>query len=145
MRAFLGILVGIVVGIAAQSALDLLASQFYPFVVRDIWDRSEMAAAMAARPTNALLLSVAGYFLGGLLGGVSGKLIWRRPATAWTPALVLAVLALIVAFGYPVPTWSMFASFVAPLLGGLIANHLVGTVSVAANPAELSETAPPEA
>jgi hypothetical protein len=100
---------------------------------------------MSARPVNALLLSIAGYGLGGLLGGVAGKSIWRRPAAAWTPALVLAAMALIIAFGYPVPAWSMFASFVAPLIGGLIANHLVATAAAVAEPADVIEPAPPEA
>jgi len=129
MRALLAIILGIVAGLVAQSAVDVLANWLYPASINNMWDRAQIAAALAARPTNALLLGAAGYFLGGLVGGGVGKLIWRRAVAAWTPAGVLAAMALAIGFGFPVPAWAMFASFVAPLIGGLIANHLIATAA----------------
>jgi hypothetical protein len=121
----LGIVIGVLAGLAAQTGMDLLANWLYPPIITDMWDRAQVAAAMAARPTNALLLGVAGYFLGGLIGGWVGKRIWRSAAAAWVPAGLLACMALVIAFGFPIPAWAMFATFAAPLIGGLIANHLV--------------------
>ena len=125
MRAFLGIVLGIVVGIALQSAADVITSLLYPTSITNMWDRAQVAEAFAARPAPALWIGVAGYFVGGLGGGLVGKLIWRRPIAAWLPAGLLALMALILAFSYPIPTWTMFATFIAPLIGGLIANHLI--------------------
>ena len=135
MRAVLAIILGIVAGLVMQSAADVLANFLYPVSIADMWDRAQIAAVLAARPTNALLLGAAGYFLGGLVGGVVGKLIWRRPAAAWVPGALLACMALAIGFGFPVPTWAMFASFLAPLIGALIANHLVKTAAPAPDPA----------
>lgn len=127
MRLVLAIVLGIVAGLVAESAVELLSNWLYPVSLGNMWDRAQLAAAMAARPTNALLLGVAAYFLGGLVGGVVGKLISRRDTAAWVPAGVLGAMALAIAFGFPVPTWTMFATFVAPLIGGLIANHLIAS------------------
>jgi hypothetical protein len=135
MRAVLAIVAGILVGFVAQSAMDVLANWLYPAAISNMWDRAQIAAAMAERPANALLLGVAGYFLGGLAGGWAGKAIWRRPAAAWVPGLVLACMALIIAFGFAIPAWAMFATFAAPLIGALFANHLVATATPAPDPA----------
>jgi hypothetical protein len=132
MRAFLGIVVGIVVGIALQSAADFVTSLLYPTSITNMWDRAQVADALAARPAAALWIGVAGYFIGGLGGGLVGKLVWRRAVAAWVPAGVLALMALILAFNYPIPTWTMFATFIASLLGGLLANHLIQPAAAAA-------------
>jgi len=141
MRAFLGIVLGMVVGLALQSAADVVTSLLYPTSITNMWDRAQVAEALAARPAAALWIGVAGYFVGGLGGGVVGKLIWRRALAAWLPAGLLALMALILAFSYPIPTWTMFATFIAPLLGGLLANHLIkaapaATATVEEPPAE---------
>lgn len=125
MRAIIGIVVGIVLGFAAQTALDLLANLLYPPPLRDMLDREQIAGALAARPTAAHLISVAGYFVGGLAGGWSGKKVTGSRAIAWVPAALLALMALAIGFSFPVPTWVTFAAFVGALVGGMIANHLV--------------------
>lgn len=125
MRAVLAIILGIIVAIAVQSGADVVTSMIYPTSITNMWDRAQVAEALAARPPAALWIGVAGYFAGGLVGGFVGKLIWRRPVAAWVPAGLLALMALVLAFSYPIPTWAMFATFLAPLIGGLIANHLI--------------------
>ena len=125
MRAALAVLVGIVLALVVQSGLDWLTSQFYPYDITNVWDRRQVSEAMASRPTPALLLTVLGYFLAALAGGVAAKRIWRRAWACWVPAGVMAAIALLIAFSYPLAEWAWFATFVAPLIGGLIANHLV--------------------
>jgi len=125
MRAFLGVVAGIILAIAAQSALDLLANYLYPPAISDMLDRVQIAAALEARPTAALLLGVAGYFLGGLIGGWAAKRLSRSRVIVWIPAALLAFMALAIGFNFPVPTWATFAAFIAALVGGMIANHLV--------------------
>ncbi len=124
MRAFLGIIAGLVAAIAVQAGLDWIASLIYPVAITDLWDRQQVSEAFASRPTGALLLSVLNYFLAGLVGGVVAKKVGRRGALAWVPAAVLAFMALVLAFNYPMPVWTWFASLAAPLIGGMIARHL---------------------
>lgn len=143
MRSFLGILAGIIVGMAVQSGVDLIANQFYPAAISDMWDRRQVAEAMAARPTGALLLSVLGYFLAGLAGCLVAKLISRRGWTTWVPAGVLAAMALLIAFNFPIPTWTAFGTFAAPLIGGLIARHIGADVDTATDGEAEPEPAPP--
>ena len=134
MRAFLGILIGLVAAIAVQAGLDWIASQIYPVAITDLWDRQQVSEAFASRPTGALLLSVLNYFLAALVGGVVAKRIARQGYAAWIPAALLALMALLIAFAYPMPAWTWFASFAAPLVGGMIARHVGGESAAAPRP-----------
>jgi hypothetical protein len=89
-----------------------------------MWDARQVSEAIAARPIGALLFSVAAYFLGGLAGGWLARRIARAGWVAWVPAGLLAAMALLIGFSFPLPTWTLFATFAAPLVGGLIARHL---------------------
>lgn len=125
MRAVLAIVAGIVAALTVQAAVDWITSLLYPSAITDIWDRRQVSEAMAARPVGALLLTVLSYFLGALVGGAVAKLIHRRSWACWIPAGLLALVAVLVAFFYPIAEWAGFGCFVAALIGGLIANHLV--------------------
>ena len=135
MRAALAILTGIVVALAVQSGIDWLTSLAYPYDITNVWDRRQVSEAMAARPTPALLLTVLGYFLAALAGGLVAKLIRRRAWACWVPAGVMAAIALLISLNYPLAEWAWFATFVAPLIGGLIANHLIADRADAEAPA----------
>lgn len=124
MRAIVAIVAGIVAAIAAQVAIDLLTNWIYPAAVTDMWDRQQMSDAFAARPAAALWLNVLSYFLGGFVGGLVAKLISGKSWAAWVPPALLAFFALVIAFNFPLPVWTWFATLAAPLIGGLIANHL---------------------
>ncbi|MGZ8282372.1 MAG: hypothetical protein ACXWUN_05385 [Allosphingosinicella sp.] len=124
MRIFLGILAGIVVALVVQSAVDLVANLIYPAAITDMWDRRQVSEAMAARPIGALLFNIFAYFLGGFAGGYVARLIARTGWATWLPAGFLALMALFIGFNFPLPTWTLFATFAAPLIGGLLARHL---------------------
>ena len=127
MRKFLGILTGVIVAFVVQTAGDILSNKLYPPSITNMWDRTQVAEALAARPTAALWISVAAYLAGGLIGGLVGKKIARGSAGAWVPAGMLALMALLIGWSFPGPAWVMVATVAAPLIGGLLANHLVGT------------------
>jgi len=142
MRAVLAIIAGLVAALVVQGLVDWISGQFYPYAITDLWDRRQVSEAMAARPTGALLLTVLGYFLGGLAGGAVGKLIHRRGWACWIPVGIFALTSLIVALAYPIAEWAGFGSFVAALVGGLIANHLVAERGEAAAAPEAPRTDP---
>ena len=125
MRAALAIIAGILAALVVQSGVDWISSQFYPYAISDMWDRRQISEAMAARPTGALLLTVLSYFFGGLAGGMVGKLMYRRAWACWTPVGIFSLTALAIALAYPIAEWAGLGSFVAALIGGLVANHLV--------------------
>lgn len=125
MRGLLAIILGIVVALVVQTGTDWVANQLYPAAITDMWDRRQISEAYAARPVGALLIGVAGFFLAGLVGGWTGKRIAGRGWAAWVPAGAMALMALLIGFSFPIQTWAAFAMLIAPLLGGLIANHLV--------------------
>jgi hypothetical protein len=127
MRSTLAIILGIVVALAVQTCVDLLANQIYPAAITDMWDRQQVSEAFADRPIGALLLSIAGYFLAALVGGWIAKKIAGRSFAAWVPGLIVALMALLIAFSYPIQTWAALGMLVGALLGAMIANHLVAT------------------
>jgi hypothetical protein len=124
MRAFVGILLGIVAAIAVQSALDYVASLIYPVAISNMLNLQEVSEAFANRPTGALLLNVVNFFLGGLAGGLVAARVSRRAMLAWVPGIILALMALVIVFAYPLPPWAWFASLAAPLIGAKVARHL---------------------
>ncbi len=127
MRGLLAVILGVVVALAVQTGADWVANQFYPAAITDMWDRGQISEAYAARPVGALLIGILGFFLAGLIGGYAGKRVAGRDWAAWVPAAVLALMALLIVFSFPIQTWAAFAMLIAPLIGGLIANHLVAT------------------
>jgi hypothetical protein len=136
MRAALAIIAGFIAAFAVQSGVDVISNQFYPAAITDVWNRQQVSEAMAARPTGALLLTVLGYFLGGLAGGTVAKLIHRRSWACWAPVGLFACTALLLILAYPLAEWAGFGSFLAALIGGLIANHLIASRSPEAEAAE---------
>ena len=74
--------------------------------------------------------SIVGFVVGAVVGGAVGEGVGRRPAAAWTAAIVLAAMAALVGLNFPQPGWASIGMVVAALLGGLLANHLVETRDV---------------
>lgn len=124
MRIFLGIVAGIVAALVTQVGVDIVTNKLYPVALTDMWDRAQVAEAMAARPTPALLLTVAGFFLGALVGGFIARRIAAADWTAWVPAGLLAAMSLIIVFAYQMPAWAWFATLAAPLIGGMVSRHI---------------------
>jgi nitrate/nitrite transporter NarK len=132
LRIFLGILAGLVVALVVQACCDFLGSTLYPTGITNMYSREQVTEAFANRPTIALLITVAGYFLAALIGGWLARRISGQGWTVWVPAGLMALMAILIVFFYPLPPWTWFASLAAPLIGGLIARHLGADPSVPA-------------
>ena len=130
VRTFLGSLIGAIVALVVESGGDYVGSRLYPARVSDMWDRAQLAEAMASRPQAAIWISIASYFAAGLIGAWVGKKIAGTPAGAWIPAGLLAAMALVIGWSFPGPAWVMAATVAAPLIGGFLANHLVANRAV---------------
>ncbi len=141
MRMTLGIVVGILTALIVQSSGDFLANQFYVTSSVDLWDRRQVGEVLAARPTGALLISIAGFLVGALIGGVIGKMVAKRPAAAWTPGLVLAAMAGLIGVSFPLPAWASLGMVIAALIGALAANHLIASQAPAPAPIAADEDA----
>ena len=124
MRTALGIIAGILIGLAVQTAVDFLTNQIFPPPPVDMWNRQQVAEVFAARPTGALILNVLSYFLGAFAGAYAARRISRRGWTVWVPAVLLALMALVIVLNFPIPAWAQFGCFLAPLLGGVVARHV---------------------
>jgi len=129
MRAIGGIIAGLIVGLIATILVGIVgvgATLSNPVNV-DIADPRQVVEAfanMGMGPNIALMLA---WFVGGLVGALIAKLIARRAWAAWTVAILIALYVVLNMMVLALPGWMQALSVVAPLIGGLIGNHLVGT------------------
>ncbi|HKR24521.1 MAG TPA: hypothetical protein VJS15_04625 [Allosphingosinicella sp.] len=127
MRAIAGIIIGLIVGFAATILIGIIgigATYSAPPGMEATNPRQvlEAFAGMSQGPQIALMLA---WFGGGLVGALVAKLIARKGWAAWTVAVLIAAYVVMNMLVLPLPGWMQALSVAAPLIGGLIANHLV--------------------
>ena len=147
MRAIAGIIAGLIAGFAATILIGIVgvgATYSAPPGIEagDARQVFEAFAEMPEGPKIALMLAWCG---GGVFGAMVAKRIVRAAWAAWTVAALIAVYVVLNVLVLPLPGWMQALSVAAPLLGGLLANHLVAGRDLAAEAeAEAAaEAAPP--
>lgn len=127
MRGFLAVIAGVLAGMAAMMAVSYVGDMLFPTpAARAAGGAIEQAtAAFANTPLQMRLCLVLAWFIGGMVAGVVAKLIVRDGRIAWTAIGILTALTAVNIFVLPYPVWMEIANVAAPLLGGLIGNHLV--------------------
>ena len=129
MRGVLAIIVGILVGFVAIIAVGVLGDLLFPSNTQIDGFTSEGAeqllAAFPTLPVGAKLALVLSWFAGALTGAMAAKGIAGRGWAAWTVAGFFAVYVLVTTMILPMPGWLQAIAVAAPLIGGLIGNHLV--------------------
>ena len=126
IRSILGVVLGIVAAVLTVMAVQAIGHQLYPYPADvDLNDPEAIARVFPTIPTAAKLFVVAAWFGGALVGAAVAKLITGRAWAAWTIAVLMAIAAVMNLFIIPHPVWMQFSAILAPLLGGLVANHLV--------------------
>lgn len=126
IRNILGIVAGLAVAVLAVMVVQALGHQLYPYPADvDLNDPEQIARVFPTVPVAAKLFVVAAWFLGALAGAAVAKSIIGRDWAAWTIAVLIACAGIMNLFIIPHPVWMQISAVVAPLLGGLIANHLV--------------------
>ncbi len=135
-RIVAGVVLGIIAAFAAQAVIDILTNLIFPAPPVDMWDKRQVEAVIAARPAGALLLTALAYLIGALAGGYVAQAVARRSWALWVPVGLMELFAIVIAFSYPLPTWTKLAIIVAPIVGGLLARHLAPKPVVAPNAGE---------
>ena len=127
MRATLAVIAGILAGMAAMIAVSYAGDLLFPtMAMRAPGGAIEQATAVFANaPLGLKLFLVLAWFVGGLVAGLVAKLIARDGRIAWIAIGILTALTAVNIFVLPFPVWMEIANVLAPLLGGLIGNHLV--------------------
>jgi hypothetical protein len=125
MRGIVGIILGIVLGLGAMMAIAYVGGNFFPAPPPAPGDLIEQAEA--ALPASALgfkLVIVLSWFLGTLIGAWIAKAVSGSSRITWAVVVILTLLLFGNVFVVAFPGWMEIASVAAPLLGGLIGNHL---------------------
>jgi hypothetical protein len=135
MRAVVAIVAGVLVGFAALLLIALVGGLVFPSSARiDGFDAEQLVAAFPTLAPGAKVAIVLSWFGGALAGAMVAKRISGQGWAAWTIAGIFALYVLITVMILPMTGWLQALAVLAPLLGGLIANHLVA----ARRPADLA-------
>jgi hypothetical protein len=127
MRAIAGIIAGLITGLLATilvGSIGVGATLSGP-IRADVSDPRQVVEAFANMSLGPQLALMAAWFAGGLIGALIAKLIARRSWAGWTVAVLIAAYVVLNMLVLALPGWMQALSVVAPLLGGLIGNHLV--------------------
>lgn len=139
MRAVLGIIVGIVVALFFVFAIGMVGEMLFPITATvDRTSIESIAAVLPNLPAGAKAALLLSWFGGALAGAYAAKRIVGRAWAAWTIAGVTAVIVILNVMILPMPGWLQVAAVAAPLIGGLLGNHLVADAPPAAPPADAS-------
>jgi MFS family permease len=126
IRGILGVIVGLAVAVLTIMAVQAIGHQIYPYPADvDLNDPEQIARVFPTIPVAAKLFVVAAWFFGAMAGAAVAKSVVGSDWAAWTIAVLVACAGVMNLFIIPHPVWMQIAAVVAPLLGGLIANHLV--------------------
>ena len=126
MRAVLGIVAGVVAALVSMFAIAWIGGMLFPGAATiDASSAESIAAVFPALPTGAKAAILLSWFGAGLIGAYAAKRIVGRGWAAWTIAGVTAIFVLLNVMILPMPGWLQAVAVVLPLIGGLIANHLV--------------------
>jgi hypothetical protein len=133
MRAVLGIVAGVVAGFVAMVAIAAIGGLIFPSDARvDAIDANQLVAAFPALPMGAKVAIILSWFGGALAGAAVAKRVVGRAWAAWTLAALFALYVLFSVLVLPMPGWLQAVAVLAPLIGGVIGNHLVADQPAAA-------------
>lgn len=126
MRGFLAIVLGIVAGLIAMFAIATIGGLLFPSsAVVDATNAEQIRGVFPTLPTGAKIAIILSWFGGPLVGGALAKWISGQGWAAWTTTAIFTLYVLLTVLILPMPGWLQALAVVAPLIGGLIANHLV--------------------
>lgn len=134
MRAIAGIIVGLIAGFAATILIGIVGvgATFSAPAGMEASNPRQVLEAFANMPQAAQIALMVAWLGGGFVGALVAKLIARVSWAAWTVAGLIAAYVVLNMLVLPLPGWMQALSIAAPLIGGLIGNHLVAAGAPAA-------------
>ena len=126
VRIIGGIVAGAVVAVATIMIVEMLGHMIFPLPDDlALSDPEVVAGPSPAMPVAAQFIVVLAWFGGALAGGYVAKRIGCRWWAAWVVAALVAVAGIVNVMMIPHPVWMQIAAVVAPLIGGVLAGHLI--------------------
>ena len=126
VRIIGGIVAGAAAAVATIMIVEMLGHMIFPLPDDlALRDPEVVAGPSPAMPVAAKLIVVLAWFGGALVGGYVAKRICDRWWAAWAVAALVAVAGVVNVMMIPHPAWMQIAAVVAPLVGGLLAGHLI--------------------
>ena len=115
-RTIAGVVVGVVVAWLTIMLAEFASAPLHPVPAGlDMRDPESVAAFVATLPVSALLLVLAGWVLGGLVGGYVAASISRKPRAALTVGIVIVLGVIANAVMIPHPMWMTIAGVLLPV------------------------------
>jgi len=115
-RTIAGVVVGVVVAWLTIMLAEFASAPLHPMPAGlDMRDPASVAAFVATLPVAALLLVLAGWVLGALVGGYVAASITRRPRPALTVGIVIVLGVIANAVMIPHPIWMTIAGALLPV------------------------------
>src|SRR5690349_8001801 len=125
MKAFMGLLAGIVAGALVMMLVGYVGNSLYPLhVPTDPNDRQALIEGLRTAPVGAQIWLLLAWFLGTFAGATVAK---KLSGAAWPGWTIGGALAALLAFFFfvPLPVWLQTLAPMAPLLGAAAADVLV--------------------
>jgi len=122
MRAVLGAVAGLVAAFVCVQIAEMITHQLYPFPPgADMHDMATIKKFVATLPLTAMLLVLAGWLIGALLGTFVAAKIGRSRVPAYVVGVLLLCAGIANSFLIPQPAWftavSMVIFLAAPFAG----------------------------
>jgi len=130
MRGLLAIVAGIVVGFCTMFVIAYVGGLIFPTSARVEMTAEQVAAAFETLPMGAKIAIIASWFGGAMVGAAVAKKIAGAGWAAWTIGVLFALYVLVTVLILPMPGWLQVLAVLAPLIGTLLANHLIGASQV---------------
>jgi len=113
MRAVLGAIAGLVAAFICVQAAEMIVHQLYPFPPgADMNDMATIKKFVATLPRTAMLLVLAGWLIGTLLGTFVAAKIGRSRVPAYVVGVLLLCAGIANSFLIPQPVWFTAVSIV---------------------------------
>jgi len=142
VRIFLGIVAGIIVGLASAAGIGFLGDLLFPSgIAVERYTAAAAAEIFPRLPFGAQLLSILSWGIATLIGALLAKKIAGRSWAAWTVAGFFVLYVLLTLLVLPMPGWMQAVAIAGPVLGGFIANRLVAERPAIETPPEAPDDA----
>ena len=126
MRVVGGIIAGLIADVVVTILIGfvgMLATYSVPPNIRP-GDTNALLDTLANMPIGPLLALAAAWLIGALAGAWIARRISGRGWAAWVVTLLATLYVVLNAWILPMPSWMQVVWIAAPLVGGLIGNHL---------------------